>query len=107
MTKKSKKMEQPEVFTLQSKLGLADVVNLKSALSKIIEHEDIVHLEATAVASIDTSCLQLLVAFLNARWREGREVVWDGMSEEFLERARLLGVADVLGVAEDASASSA
>ncbi|MFC5740560.1 STAS domain-containing protein [Dyella tabacisoli] len=53
-------------------------------------------LAAAEVARVDTTALQLLVAYRREAAAAGREIHWQGVSETLREAAALLGLAQVL-----------
>jgi anti-anti-sigma regulatory factor len=79
------------VIRLQGRLDLGAAAALKGELVEALTAP--VGIDAREVESIDTSCLQLLVAFTRDR---GAPVQWQGASPAFTETAQRLGLAKLL-----------
>lgn len=61
--------------------------------------------DGSAVARVDTSGLQLLVAFALREAVAGRRLAWKSASPELLRASRQLGLVDVLGLSALAAES--
>lgn len=83
------------------KLGPIAAINnakaLYEELGKVIDHD--VNIDASAVEMIDTAIFQLLYAFVVKVTSNNHEVKWINPSDEFISRARLLGLSRNLGIA--------
>lgn len=58
-----------------------------------------VSIDASAVEMIDTAILQLLYAFVTKVTSNNHKINWINPSDEFISRARLLGLSRNLGIA--------
>lgn len=83
--------------------NIQGVAQLHQALMQMLSQYDAIDIDASAVASIDTSTLQLLVVLKRTAAGLQKVVAIDFPSEKFVEAAQLLGVAEMLEV--DAAAS--
>ena len=97
--------QQGEAFSLDQRVAIQDVAELKARLSELRDDKEHIVIGASAVESIDTAGLQLLAAFV--RSCEDREQVfnWSGTSDVMREKAELLGLSDTLGLERHAVAA--
>lgn len=90
-------VESPTLI-LESVLAIQNVGELYQQLLALLASHDCIELDASAVSSIDTAALQLLIALKKTAVLSGKDVVIDFPSEKFIEAADLLGVAEILGI---------
>ena len=90
-------------ITLDSTLNIQNVSELYEQLSKRLDHQDTIEIDASAVVSIDTATLQLLIVLKQEAVKLHKEVVIDFPSDKFIESAELLGLSEMLGVDQAAS----
>ncbi len=82
----------------QSEIKLEGVVNIAKAEALHQQMEALViggapvSIDASEVTRVDTSIVQLLASFLDALKRTGIEVSWSGVSDEFRDGIKLLGM---------------
>jgi len=74
-----------------------NAAELKAAMLDQVGTPAPVNIAVGAVERIDTSCLQLLVAFVRERDRNNLPVAWHGSSRSFSDAAALLGLTALLG----------
>ncbi len=63
-------------IVLNRKLGIADVEDLSGLLAPVLDTEQEIVVDASAVESIDIAALQVLVAFVNSATGHSRSVRW-------------------------------
>lgn len=83
--------------------NIQGVAQLHQALMQMLSQYDAIDIDASAVASIDTSTLQLLVVLKRTAAGLQKVVAIDFPSEKFVEAAQLLGVSEMLEVDSAAS----
>lgn len=86
------------VLLLDSVLTIDYAHCLLQQLTQRLASQDTIEIDASAVMTVDTAILQLLVAVKQACIKEGIQLVIDFPSEKFIESAKLLGFSGVLGV---------
>ena len=96
---KSAASKKPLTYTLT--LDSVAVINNAKALyeefGKVTNTD--VNIDASAVEMIDTAILQLLYAFVTKVTSNNHKINWINPSDEFISRARLLGLSRNLGIA--------
>ena len=88
----------PASVTLPANCSIKEVAALRESLCAVLDAPESVSIDASAVERIDTATLQLLYAFVRDRFAADREVVWQGVTGQLSEAARLLGVRDLLNL---------
>ncbi len=96
----------PSPLVLPAECTLADAESLKLKLAALLQDVSPVTLDVSGVRRIDTASLQLLAAFARDRRARGLRVEVSGESPAFAEGMRLLGLARLIGAAEDSPAGS-
>jgi len=81
---------------LQNQLGIQHVSGLKTELESALSAGDSVLLNASAVESVDTAGLQLLVAFVQHAALKNSAFEWQSPSDAFIETAEIMGLSAVL-----------
>ena len=84
-------------LALDSVVVINDAKALYEELAKIINTD--VNIDASAVEMIDTAILQLLYTFVMKVTSANHKVNWINPSDEFISRARLIGLSRNVGVA--------
>ncbi|KAB7771912.1 STAS domain-containing protein [Xanthomonas maliensis] len=84
--------------TLGEDLGIEASADLKQKLAAVLNQDADLVLDASAVRRIHTASVQLLCAFVQSRRQAGLQTEFDGCNDTFRDAARLLGVADALGL---------
>jgi anti-anti-sigma regulatory factor len=84
---------------LPASCTLKEAASVKAALLQGLEVTGDVELDARALERIDTSGVQLLVAFTRDMREAGRTVTWVGITDELARAARQLGLTVSLGLA--------
>lgn len=77
---------------LEGAMTIAKAEALHHELEEIFRNSHPTKILASDVSRVDTSILQLLVSFINGMKSAGVAVEWDGVSEELLAGAKLLGL---------------
>lgn len=83
---------------LDATLSIQNVATLHEKLKKVLSANDLIEINASDVASIDTASLQLLVALKKDAVRLQKTVIFDSPSPRFIESAKLLGLLGILDV---------
>ncbi|MGZ8200532.1 MAG: STAS domain-containing protein [Methylosarcina sp.] len=83
---------------LDATLAIQKVVNLHEKLKKSYSENDLIEINASQVASIDTATLQLLIALKKEAVKQQKQIVFSAPSHRFIESAELLGLLDILEI---------
>ncbi|MFK7816956.1 MAG: STAS domain-containing protein [Gammaproteobacteria bacterium] len=86
----------PEVLALPEKFTISECEEFYSMLCERIKKKTSLVLDASSVKQIDTAALQLITVSLKENIALDNKIVLSGVSDEFVERASLLGVHDYL-----------
>lgn len=86
------------MITLASDLSIASVNELKQLLADALREGGDVSLDGEAVERVDTSAIQLLLAFKRELDTAHASLQWQSPSPQLLSGARLLGVDALLGI---------
>jgi len=90
-------------ITLDATLNIQNVSELYEQLSKRLNIQDIIEIDASAVVSIDTATLQLLIVLKQEAVKLHKEVIIDFPSDKFIEASELLGLDKMLEVDQAAA----
>jgi len=88
----------------ESKLILDSIHNIQNVsglyehLIKLLENQDRIEIDASAVDVIDAATLQLLIVLKRNAVNLHKEVIIDFPSDKFIESAELLGLSEMLDV---------
>ena len=85
-------------ITLTATLNIQNVTQLYEELLKQLDAKDLIEIDASAVVSIDTATLQLLIVLKQEAVKVHKEISIDFPSDKFIEAAELLGLAGMLEV---------
>ncbi|MFK7977125.1 MAG: lipid asymmetry maintenance protein MlaB [Halioglobus sp.] len=85
-------------LTLDEEIGVAQVPELRDRLLELAAMQSDVAIDAKAVSSVETSTLQLLLAFVRSVELGGNHVTWEPPSDVFSRQVGLCGLGDELGV---------
>nr|WP_305908320.1 STAS domain-containing protein [Methylomarinum sp. Ch1-1]MDP4521142.1 STAS domain-containing protein [Methylomarinum sp. Ch1-1] len=88
---------------LDSTLTIAHVAALHQDMIARLDSREKIEIDASRVNSIDTAVMQLLIVLKISALKAGKEVVIDFPSENFIEAAELLGLAEMLDVDQAAA----
>jgi len=86
------------IITLAATLNIQNVTQLYEELLKQLDAKDLIEIDASAVVSIDTATLQLLIVLKQEAVKIHKEISIDFPSDKFIEAAELLGLAEMLEV---------
>ena len=86
------------LLALPARLGIKNVSEWKSELAGLLKADCSIKIDASAVESIDTAALQLLVAFVSQLKQQARALEWQQPTDAFLQHAHLIDVARHLGL---------
>jgi len=90
-------------ITLEATLNIQNVTDLYERLIKLLESNNQIEIDASAVVSIDTATLQLLIVLKQTAIKLHKEVIIDFPSDRFIEAAELLGLSEMLEVDQAAA----
>ncbi len=90
-------------LTLGATLNIQNVSDLYEQLLALLENQEKIEIDASAVESIDTTTLQLLTVLKRTAIKTYKEVTFDFPSDKFIESAELLGLAEMLEVDQAAA----
>ncbi len=93
-----KQPHSPGVFTLSAECTIAESAPLQADLSRLLNKDTPVTLDAKELQRIDTAGMQVIVAFVRERNASGRQVEWRNTPPTLLSAARLLGLGTLLGL---------
>jgi ABC-type transporter Mla MlaB component len=87
---------QAAAYALGPSCTMRDGGPMKTALLQLVNAEQPVAVDVSAVERIDTSALQLLCAFVHDRRIRGRATRWTGHAPVFSEAVAILGLGQAL-----------
>jgi anti-anti-sigma regulatory factor len=88
---------EPEII-LDANLSIQNVVKLYEKVKKAYAAYDAIEIDASHVASVDTSTLQLFVALKKDAVKQNKEVNFFQPSPRFIESAKLLDLLEILEI---------
>jgi len=94
---------QKQQIVLESVQNIQNVAQLHERVLDSLNKANQIDIDASAVTTIDTSSLQLLLVLKQAAVKMQKEVNIDFPSDKFIEAAELLGLAEMLDVDQAAS----
>ena len=90
-------------LALDVTLNIQNVTDLHERLLVLLEQKDKIEIDASAVVSIDTATLQLLIVLKQTAIKLQKEIVFDFPSDKFIESAELIGLSEMLEVDQAAA----
>ncbi len=94
----SEQNQDDSKLILEARNNIQNVTELYSHLKVLLDNNNIIEIDASAVKIIDTSTLQLLIILKQTAIKLHKEVVIDFPSDQFIEAAELLGLSEMLEV---------
>lgn len=91
------------LVTLPANCTLRETAELKAALLRWLDSAEAVRLDVSALQRIDTAAMQVLCAFVRDRQGRNLPISWEGSAPALSDATRLLGVAALLGLPEQAA----
>lgn len=88
---------------LQQTVNIQNVSVLHGILKNALDKNDRIEIDASAVTSIDTSALQLFTVLKQAALQINKNMIFEFPSEQFVEAAKICGLAEFLEVDQAAS----
>ena len=85
-------------ITLDATLNIQSVSSLYEGLLNLLESQNKIEIDASAVTSIDTATLQVLIVLKQTAVNLHKEIIIDFPSDKFIEAAELLGLSEMLEV---------
>lgn len=85
-------------FSCGEALDINQASSLYQRLQKSMQKSHTIELRAKSVSKVDTAGLQLLLALSLEAERCGGKIIWQAPSSTLISSARLLGMADKLGL---------
>jgi ABC-type transporter Mla MlaB component len=92
------KPKRASVLTLAVDCRVAQISELRAALSRALPRASPVELDGSAVQQIDAASLQLIAAFVRERQSNGRSVAWREGAPIVAQASQRLGLAALLGM---------
>jgi two-component system chemotaxis sensor kinase CheA len=89
-----------EVITCEKVMGVEEATALYPQLLTSLLEEKQVAFDCSQIERIDTAALQMLYAFSKAASLYGSEVRWDNASDAFTTASQLLGLTEIIRVAD-------
>ncbi len=90
-------------ISLDASLNIQNVVHMQEQLINALHGNEQIEIDASAVNSVDTASMQLLVVLKQEAIKNNKEVIFDFPSDRFVEAAQLLGIAEMLAVDQAAA----
>ncbi|NOQ16510.1 MAG: STAS domain-containing protein [Methyloprofundus sp.] len=90
-------------ISLDATLNIQTVVHMQELLINALHANEQIEIDASAVHSVDTASMQLLVVLKQEAIKSNKEVIFDFPSDRFIEAAQLLGIAEMLAVDQAAA----
>lgn len=91
-----------DVVALMPECTARNAEVLRAALLERLDVAGEVNVDVGAVERVDTVCLQLLLAFMRARTKQGRTIAWRGRSDALVQAVALLGLGGTLAIGDAA-----
>lgn len=95
---KTAKKESNLSLILDSVLVINDAKSLMQKINQLVETNDDISIDASAVEMIDTAILQLLLAATIKIRSSNHKINWINPSDKFVSNASLLGLTESLGI---------
>lgn len=92
------KKESNLSLIFDSVLVINDAKSLKQKINQLVESNDDISIDASAVEMIDTAILQLLLAATIKIRSSNHKINWINPSDKFISNASLLGLTESLGI---------
>lgn len=92
------KKESNLSLILDSVLVINDAKSLMQKINQLVESNDDISIDASAVEMIDTAILQLLLAATIKIRSSNHKINWINPSDKFISNASLLGLTESLGI---------
>lgn len=90
--------ESNVTLILDSVLVINDAKSQMQKINQLVETNDDISIDASAVEMIDTAILQLLLAATIKIRSSNHKINWINPSDKFISNASLLGLTDSLGI---------
>ena len=91
------------LIVLEPIQNIQNIVSLHQRLQQVLDSQEKLDVDASAVAQIDTATLQLLLVLKLTAVKSQKQVNIDFPSQKFIDAAYLLGLAEMLSVDKAAS----
>jgi anti-anti-sigma regulatory factor len=96
--KKKNVATEERSYTLDAVLVINNAHMIYGQLNTLIDAKKDILIDASSVEMVDTSILQLLLSFVLKQQQQSLKVSWLNPSSELLTRAKMLDVANQLGL---------
>ncbi len=94
---------EDSAIVLEPELKIQHVAQLHEELMTRLDRSEKLEIDASAVTSIDTATLQLLIVLKQTAIKSNKGVVIDFPSDKFIEASELLGLSEMLDVNQAAA----
>ncbi len=100
---KNNMKNEGSTIVLDATLNIQKVTVLYEQLKPLLDNQNTIEIDASAVATIDTATLQLLIVLKQTAVKLHKEIIIDFPSDKFIEAAELLGLSEMLEVDQAAA----
>lgn len=83
-------------------LEIASVADMYTRVLSHLAEGDFIQFNVSKIERIDTAAMQMIYAFSKEAGRHGHALLWEGASEAFIRSAKLLGVATLMNMTDNA-----
>ena len=94
-------IEEAVVIDCGDALNIAGVGDLYAELLTLLAEGKPVAIDVSKIERIDAASLQMLYAFSKEAAEQGNPLGWDNPSEAFCSSVKLLGLAQMMGIADN------
>ena len=84
-------------------LGIANVGDIYTRVLSRLADGQIIQFDVSKIERIDTAAMQMIYAFSKEAAKHGHILLWDGASEAFVRSAKILGLATLMKMTDNAS----
>lgn len=78
--------------------GIDTADELLAKLREVADEQETVRIDGSAVISVDSTTLQMLVVLTREVTQEGASITWEGASKKLTKSAEMLGLTGDLGL---------
>jgi ABC-type transporter Mla MlaB component len=100
---KNNMKNEGSTIVLDATLNIQKVTVLYEQLKPLLDNQNTIEIDASAVATIDTATLQLLIVLKQTAVKLHKEIIIDFPSDKFIEAAELLDLVEILEVDQAAA----
>lgn len=83
-------------------LGIANVADIYTRVLSSLAEGHIIQFDVSKIERIDAAAMQLIYAFSKEAAKQGYVLLWEGASEAFVCSAKMLGLATLMNMTDNA-----